>query len=170
MNLLNYMSLATHPQIWAMGLHPMHGRSIRAQIVYGSSLLFAETNINPTKDISVPRLELVAALLCAKLAVRLREELDFPKNRIFCYSESETTLWWLIKKPNSLLPFVANRVQKIQEFGYVIQYVSTQENLADHLSESWVCSTCIKEVPLDKEPKFLAPLARGLENTQSRFL
>ena len=88
---------------------------------YDSNLLFAKSKINPTKDMSVPRLELVAALLCAKIADMLREELDFPKDRIFCYSDSETTLWWLTKKPNSLLPFVANRVQKIQEFGYVFQ-------------------------------------------------
>ena len=68
---------------------------------YDSSLLFAKSKINPTKDMSVPRLELVAALLCAKIAEMLREELDFPKNQIFCYSDSETTLWWLTKKPNS---------------------------------------------------------------------
>ena len=97
---------------------------------YELILLFAKSKINPAKDISFPCLELVAALLCAKIAEMLREELDFPKNWIFCYSDSETT-GWLTKKPNSLLTFVANRVQKIQEFGYVFQYVSMQINPAD---------------------------------------
>ena len=72
---------------------------------YESLLFFAKSKINPKKDMSVPRLELVAALLCAKIADMIREELNFPKERIFCYSDSETTLWWLTKKSSSLLPF-----------------------------------------------------------------
>ena len=134
---------------------------------YESILLFAKSKINPTKDISVPRLQLVTAILCAKIDDMVRDELDFPKNLIFCYSDSETTFWWLTKKPNFLLPFVANRVQKIKEFGYVFQYVSKQINPAD---KSWMCSTCIERDTLDKGPEFLAPLAIGLENTQSGFL
>ena len=121
---------------------------------YESTLLFAKSKINPTKDISVPRLELVAALLCAKIADMIREELNFPKNRIFCYSDSETTLWWLTKKPNSLLPFVSNRVQKIQGFGYVFQYVSTQMNPADIASRGCAPSA-LKRTLWTQGPNFL---------------
>ena len=121
---------------------------------YESTLLFAKSKINPTKDISVPRLELVAALLCAKIADMISEELDFPKNRIFCYSDSETTLWWLTKKPNSLLPFVANRVQKIQEFGYVFQYVNTQINPADIASRG-CAPNALKRTLWTQGPNFL---------------
>ena len=63
-----------------------HARTVlQSTGCYESTLLFARSKINPTKDISVPGLELLAALFCAKIAEMLREELDFPKNRIFCY-------------------------------------------------------------------------------------
>ena len=137
-----------------------HGVAAYAQTLnkdvnrYESTLLFAKSKINPTKDISVPRLKLVAALLCAKIAVMVREELDSPKNRIFCYSDSETTLWWLTKKPNSLLPFVATRVQKIQEFGNVFQYLSMQINPADIASRG--CAPhALKRTLWTQGPKFL---------------
>ena len=121
---------------------------------YESSLLFAKSKINPTKDISVPCLELVAALLCAKITDMLGEELDFLKNQIFCYSDSETTLWWLAKKPNSLLPFVANRVHKIQEFGYVFQYMSMQVNPAD-VASCGCAPHALKRTLRTQAPNFL---------------
>ena len=50
---------------------------------YETHLLMAKSRINPMKDITVPRLELVAALLCAQTAEMLHRELDFDKKRIF---------------------------------------------------------------------------------------
>ena len=61
----------------------------------------------------------------------IQEELNIPQEKIFCYSDSETVLWWLTKSPNALLPFVSNRVKKIKDFGYPFQYVNTAENPAD---------------------------------------
>ena len=84
---------------------------------YESNLLYAKSRINPKKDITVPRLELVAALLCTQTSEMLRKELDFDKSKIYCYSDSETALWWMTKSPDALLPFVSNRVQKIRELG-----------------------------------------------------
>ena len=52
---------------------------------------------NPKREITVARLELVASLLCAQTVEMLHKELGIAKGKIFCYSDSETTLWWLTK-------------------------------------------------------------------------
>ena len=95
---------------------------------FESHLLFAKSRINPKRDIMVPRLELVASLLCAQTAEMLHKELGITKGKIYCYSDSETALWWLTKPSSALLPFVSNRVQKIIELGYRFNYVSTLAN------------------------------------------
>ena len=95
------------------------------------NLLFAKSHINPKPDITVPRLELVGSLLCAQTADMLHKELGVAKGKIFCYSDSETALWWLIKPPSALLPFVSNRVQKIIDLGYKLNYISRLANQAD---------------------------------------
>ena len=98
---------------------------------FSCNLLFAKSKINPIKELSVPRLELIAALLAAEVADMIEKEMDIPHEKIFCYSDSETVLWWLTKPPNTLLPFVANRVTKVTDFGFPFQYVNTAVNPAD---------------------------------------
>ena len=98
---------------------------------FETHLLFAKSRINPKQDITFPRLELVASLLCAQTAEMLHKELGIAKGKIYCYSDYETALWWLTKPPSALLPFVSNRVQKIIELGYRFNYVSTLANPAD---------------------------------------
>ena len=56
---------------------------------FESHLLFAKSRINPKRDITVPRLELVASLLCAQTAEMLHKELGIAKGKIYCYSDSE---------------------------------------------------------------------------------
>ena len=95
------------------------------------NLLCAKSHINPKRDITVPRLELVGSLLCAQTADMLHKELGVAKGKIFCYSDSETALWWLRKPPSALLPFVSNRVQKIIDLGYKLNCISRLANQAD---------------------------------------
>ena len=61
----------------------------------------------------------------------LHKELGIAWGKTFCYSDSETALWWLTKPPSALLPFVSNWVQKIIDLGYKFNYVSTLANPAD---------------------------------------
>ena len=98
---------------------------------FETHLLFAKSHINPKRNITVPRLELVASLFCVQTAEMLHKKLGIAKGKIYCYSDSETALWWLTKPPSALLPFVSNYVQKIIELGYRFNYVSTLANPAD---------------------------------------
>ena len=98
---------------------------------YHSQFLYAKSKINPKKELTVPRLELTAALLCTEVGQMIQNELEVPQEKIFCWSDSEITLWWIKKRPEMLIPFVANRVEKIQHSGYPFSYINTKENSAN---------------------------------------
>ena len=118
-------------------------------------LLFANSSINPKRDIMVPRPELVALLLCAQMADMLHKELGIAKGKIFCYSDSETVLWWLTKPLSALLPFVSNRVQKIIDLGYRFNYMSTLANPANVASRGCTRDELLRSL-WKKGPKFLS--------------
>ena len=101
---------------------------------FTSDLVLARSRINPKKELKLPRLELTAAVLCVEVAEMIRQELDLKKEQFFCWSDSEITLWWLKKDPAHLIPFVANRVEKIIPHQYCFSYINTKENPADMCS------------------------------------
>ena len=96
-----------------------------------SNFLYAKSKINPKKEVTVPRLELMAALLCVETGQFIQRELGVKAEKIFCWSDPEITLWWIKKKPDLLVPFVANRVEKIQHSQYPFSYINTKDNSAD---------------------------------------
>ena len=99
---------------------------------YESQLLIARSKITPVKEQTIPRLELIAALLAAKLAQSISQELKISRQNIFCWSDSEIVLFWLQKKPDTLIPFIANRIEKIQQHNFSpFSYINTSENPAD---------------------------------------
>lgn len=55
-------------------------------------------------------------------------------------------LYWLQKRPSVLIPSCANRVERIQGFGFPFYHVTTDENPADICSRS--CK--VKELKSDK--------------------
>ena len=53
------------------------------------------------------------------------------RKQVRCWSDSAITLWWHGTDPGKLVPFCANRVQKLRETGFPFLYVNTKENPAD---------------------------------------
>ena len=81
---------------------------------YQVSLVIARTRVAPIKKLSLPRLELMSALLCARLVTFVRSALDLDHSKITCYSDSTVSLGWIKADPLKLKTFVGNRVSEIQ--------------------------------------------------------
>ena len=108
---------------------PLHGYSDASANAYGAvtylrfqdsggnvrvQVLFAKTRVAPTKRVTLPHLELMAAYLLSKMVVFLKI-LDKKIEQYVCWSDSTITLNWIHKPSNVWKVFVANRIHTIQQ-------------------------------------------------------
>ena len=99
-----------------------------------SNLIFSKSKVAPVKSQSIPRLELMAALLGARIVSFLRKELQCHFTSTFLWSDSTTVLHWLSPSCNTdrLPVFVKNRVFTIQSTPDIrLCYVASESNPAD---------------------------------------
>ena len=121
-----------------------------------SNILCARSRIAPArKMLTIPKKELAGCLVAAELGQFLHEELEISKDRMRFFCDSEVCLFQLTKNPSYLQPFTANRVEKIQAWGFSFQYVNTCDNPAD------ICSRGCDALHLNSEfwqhgPKWLS--------------
>ncbi|KRZ17369.1 hypothetical protein T11_14827 [Trichinella zimbabwensis] len=99
-------------------------------------LVAAKSRVALIKCLSLPRLELMAALLCARLLAYVNRELEMNIDRCVHWSDSTITLCWFKENPQRWKPFVANRVREIQELSSPDswRHCLTEENPTDLLS------------------------------------
>ena len=96
------------------------------------SFVFGKARVAPMKPLSIPKLELQASLLAARLKDEILKALAITIERIFLWTDSTTVIQWLHsseKQPT----FVANRVSEILDLTTVDQWnhVGTSDNPAD---------------------------------------
>lgn len=85
------------------------------------------------EQLTIPRLELCAALLLARQMKAVREALDFGPNQVTLWSDSSIVLSWLQRLKPDTSVFVRNHVSKIHHLNpdAVWRHVSTNSNPAD---------------------------------------
>ena len=69
------------------------------------AFVFGKTRVAPMKTLTIPKLELRAALLAARLKAEIQQALTVPVERTFMWTESTTVLQWTIpltRSPYSL--------------------------------------------------------------------
>ncbi|GFS91542.1 integrase catalytic domain-containing protein [Trichonephila clavipes] len=143
---INRCIVVEHPDVIEL-----HGFSDASQSAYGAvvycksitsdrkmlvHLIASKSRVTPTKQTTIPRLELCAAVLLAKLVHRVKQALKLNVTNTFLWSDSMIVLSWIRKESYQLKTFMANRIAKIQEVTSSEQwrYVATEDNPADFVS------------------------------------
>ena len=91
---------------------------LRIESEAGNSVNFvaSRTRVAPTAKQTIPRLELLSALLLSRLisnvSVALASEVDLKESH--CYTDSKVALYWIMGTEKEWKPFVENRVTEIR--------------------------------------------------------
>ncbi|KAL0859992.1 hypothetical protein ABMA27_010307 [Loxostege sticticalis] len=89
--------------------------------------------VAPLKPITIPKLELQAALLAARLADTITREHELKINERYIWCDSTTVLQWIYNDTRHYKTFVANRLGEIDDLTRASKwrYVPTKLNIAD---------------------------------------
>lgn len=111
----------------------LYVRSINEQGDVDVRLFTAKSRIAPIKPLTIPRLELCAAVLGVRLYQKVVSHLHIQPSSVVFWTDSMIVLGWLKMLPIKLNTFVRNRVAEVLEISGTCgwRHVSTHDNPAD---------------------------------------
>ncbi|XP_062713353.1 uncharacterized protein LOC134290270 [Aedes albopictus] len=92
----------------------IYARSVDEHGTVKVQLVSAKSRVAPLKRLSIPRLELCAAQLAARLYTKVTQALELEFDAVHFWSDSTVVLDWLRAPSYHWKTFVANRVSEIQ--------------------------------------------------------
>jgi hypothetical protein len=125
------------------------------------NIVASETRVAPLTKQSIPRLELLSALILARLITHIKEALKgyIDISSIRCWSDSEVALYWICGETREWKQFVQNRVLEITSLVpprvgryfdiliyrdiFIRDYRIEGRNLSDDISKLSSCSLTI---------------------------
>ncbi|GBM08052.1 hypothetical protein AVEN_150473-1 [Araneus ventricosus] len=122
------------------------------------SLLAAKSRIAPLRGGTIPRMELLAALVGARLTNSVIEALNWKEVKCYYWSDSTTVLAWISREENWSV-FVRNRVQEIRKLSSPLawNHVVGELNPAD-LPSRGCAATQLMSLRWWEGPKWLTEL------------
>eukprot|EP00795_Rhopilema_esculentum_P016607 gene16607-biopygen5783 len=103
---------------------------------FGIRFVAAKTRVAPLKQLTIPRLELQAAVLASRLAKTIQEESRIEFKDVDFFTDSSITLAWIQSPSRSYKPFVSSRIEEIRSNSDPSQWkhIPGENNVADELS------------------------------------
>ena len=122
-----------------------------------SNMVAAKTRVASSISISIPRLELMAAVVGVGLTTRISKVLEIQLSQSTFKSDSANVLWWIRGRSREFKPFVAHRIGEIQSNNNPDQWrhVPTRLNPADCLSRALKTTDLVKSKTWWEGPEFL---------------
>ena len=82
------------------------------KIKWESRLIASKCRVSPVKAMTIPRLELMGAILSSRLAQNILKVISV--DRTIFWTDSENVWYWVRNQSREFKPFVANRIGEIQ--------------------------------------------------------
>lgn len=121
------------------------------------AFMLGKARVAPLKQMTIPRMELVAATLAVRVDVMLRRELEIELNSSTFWTDSQSVLKYIGNEHTRFRTFVANRIAVIRENTDVSQwrFIGTKINPADVASRGVKATTFVKCSEWLNGPDFL---------------
>ncbi|XP_053398103.1 uncharacterized protein LOC128556591 [Mercenaria mercenaria] len=121
------------------------------------SLLMSKARVAPLKPITIPRLELAAAVVSVKISVLLRQELQFPDALENFWTDSKVVIGYVGNDSRRFHVYIANRVQQIRSHSDPSQwrYAESELNPVDIASRGSSAYALVHKSNWFKVPDFL---------------
>ncbi|XP_051784521.1 uncharacterized protein LOC114652826 [Erpetoichthys calabaricus] len=121
------------------------------------SFLMGKSRVAPLKPVTIPRLELTAAVVAVKMDKMFKQELKIPLKESIFWTDSTTVLRYIANENARYKTFVANRIAVIREHTQPSQwrYVASAQNPADQASRGLTIENFVKNKTWIQGPNFL---------------
>ena len=127
-----------------------------------TSFLLGKAKVAPSRGLTIPRMELCAAVLAVDIATIIQDQLHIDSDAFTYYSDSQVVLGYVTNETRRFYVFVGNRVNNIRNRSSPDQwkYVPTELNPANLATRS-IAASDLKESVWLKGPSFLSQNAQS---------
>ena len=138
---------------------------------YESRFIAARLRVAPLKELTIPRLELQAAVLASGLGKSIQEESRLQFEKITYFTDSRIVLAWIRSQARGYKPFVSARVAEIQNDSDPFDWKQGEQNVADivsrgisesELNDQWKHGPAFLQLPEEEWPQQTAVLKEEL--------